>query len=146
MWAKIGVEVEIKAVDRVGWSEALYKRNYKHSMMNFPSTASPFELCWIGVTDGRNNAPLWSNKRFDELVPKIVKEVDAKKRGEMMKEATRILLYDVTQIPTDPRPGAHFWWPWIRNYHGERNVQDNNFSPVLARAWIDQDLKKRMGK
>jgi peptide/nickel transport system substrate-binding protein len=37
------------------------------------------------------------------------------------------------------------WWPWVKNYHGEIRVGAHRAAPILARVWIDQELKKKMG-
>ncbi len=40
-----------------------------------------------------------------------------------------------------PQPYQYtFWWPWLKNYHGEASA------PFYQYAWIDQTLKKSMGK
>jgi hypothetical protein len=33
------------------------------------------------------------------------------------------------------------WWPWLKNYYGQPAA-----GLFLKYAWIDQDLKKSMGK
>jgi ABC-type oligopeptide transport system substrate-binding subunit len=88
---------------------------------------------------------MWSNERFDELVEAAQKETDAAVRNNMLKEAAIIMLDSVNIIPTDPRPMAHYWWPWVKNYYGERAVADKNIADILARAWIDEELKAEMG-
>jgi len=40
---------------------------------------------------------------------------------------------------------GHYWWPWIKNYYGERSIGDGELATILAYAWIDQDLKAEMG-
>jgi peptide/nickel transport system substrate-binding protein len=147
MWGDIGVVVNIETVDRPTWSRiAITERGtFEDSIIDFPSTASPFEVVWRGASDGRNNIFNWSNDRFDALAVQIMGELDPVRRGEMIKEAGLIALREASNIPTDPTPTGHFWWPWIRNYFGERNVQDNNFEPVLARAWLDEEMKADMG-
>jgi peptide/nickel transport system substrate-binding protein len=38
------------------------------------------------------------------------------------------------------------WWPWVKNYNGELRAGAVRPGPIYARIWIDQDLKKKMGK
>ena len=35
--------------------------------------------------------------------------------------------------------------PWVKGYNGEYSLGDLQYHPVLARLWIDQDLKREMG-
>jgi peptide/nickel transport system substrate-binding protein len=37
------------------------------------------------------------------------------------------------------------WWPWVKNYYGEIRVGAWRSAPILARVWIDQEMKKAMG-
>ena len=35
--------------------------------------------------------------------------------------------------------------PWVKGYNGEYSLGDLTYHPILARLWIDQDLKREMG-
>ena len=35
--------------------------------------------------------------------------------------------------------------PWVKGFNGEFSLGDLQYHPILARLWIDQDLKKQMG-
>jgi len=71
--------------------------------------------------------------------------VDIPKRQSMIKELSLFLTDEMITIKTDPRMEAVYWWPWVKNYYGEFAVADNDFQPILAKAWLDLDLKKKMG-
>ena len=38
-----------------------------------------------------------------------------------------------------------YQWPWVKNYYGEKDIGIFYFGPLIARMWIDQDLKTEMG-
>ena len=63
----------------------------------------------------------------------------------MIKELSLFLTDEAINIKTDPRMEAVYWWPWLKNYYGEFAVADNDFQPLLSKAWLDQKLKKKMG-
>jgi len=64
----------------------------------------------------------------------------------MAQEALLLVLKEVAVVPLYPGSDGHFWWPWLKNYYGERNVGDwGNPMPILAHVWIDQDMKAEMG-
>ena len=52
--------------------------------------------------------------------------------------------YDAARIHLYTTISKIYWGPWLKNYYGERGAQDDNsgFAPIIAYAWIDQDLKK----
>ncbi|HOB93134.1 MAG TPA: hypothetical protein PKL46_03645, partial [Aquabacterium sp.] len=37
------------------------------------------------------------------------------------------------------------WWPWVKNYGGELRAGADRPGPIHARAWVDQDIKKKGG-
>jgi hypothetical protein len=37
------------------------------------------------------------------------------------------------------------WWPWVKNYDGELRAGAVRSGPIYARAWIDQEMKKKLG-
>ena len=64
----------------------------------------------------------------------------------MYKEAGLIEFEAVIAIPTTLGIQGVAWWPWLKNYYGEVTVGDYvKFAPMMATAWIDQDLKTEMG-
>ena len=72
-------------------------------------------------------------------------EPDADKRNSMLKAITLLIISEAIVIGLSPTPEGHYWWPWIKNYYGEATVTEKSVKPVLALAWIDQDLKAEMG-
>jgi peptide/nickel transport system substrate-binding protein len=56
------------------------------------------------------------------------------------------LLSHVWVIPTPVQKVVTYWWPWVKNYHGELSVGIINEYAENMYIWIDQDLKKQMGK
>jgi len=146
MWARIGVEVEIKPVETVAYRKYQTEKSYNNMINGGGEVANPLEcLSRRGQTDGYFNFSMWSNEHFDELIIGAQKEQDSAKRMRLLKEAAIIMLNEVNIIPTDPTPKAHYWWPWIKNYYGERAVADKDIAHILAYAWIDEDLKAEMG-
>ena len=68
------------------------------------------------------------------------------------KQAMEILkklgVYTLEQAPAVIIPTSYnyyAWWPWVQNYDGEIRVGAWRSAPILARAWIDQEMKKKMG-
>ncbi len=146
-WAKIGVDVEIKTWDNTAYSDILNTKKYQHAAAEDVQVGNPINtLTRRGVSTDYWNWAQYKNEAYDDLMAKVVKELDADERNRMMREASLISLYEVPIIPTDPLAEGHFWWPWIRNYFGESNDADNHWIiHILSSAWIDQDLKKKMG-
>jgi len=144
-WAKIGVTLEIKAYDTATYYDYIYNKTYTGSCELNPAVANPVTM-QIGLSTGDYwNFNLWSNARFDEVLAQMLAEPDEAKRAPMIKELNTIKVTDAILIPTTSIPEGIYWWPWLRNYYGETNVQDIGLQALMAYVWIDEDLKTEMG-
>jgi len=146
MWAKIGVEVNIRALDAAANAVAIYDHIYSGAIFDSGiGTGNPWELVERGLTGGRVNVALWSDEYYDELMAKMGSEMDYFERCKITKEAGVYILNACVLMPLSPIPDAVYWWPWVKNYYGEIAIHDNDIAPLFAHAWLDQDLKAEMG-
>ena len=146
-WKKIGIDLQIKAVDYATYSKIAYAFTAKHSLRNFGgSILNPFDFFPSNLyTERYGNFGSWSNAEFDALVDKLTSTPDVEEQNRLIKEAAIVALEDVPFIPLNLTLDGDYWWPWVKNYYGEHCVRDNDFASILAHSWIDQDLKKEMG-
>lgn len=146
-WAKVGVDLKIEPIepgaffglwvnrawDEMGYCGMIYVGNIYlgwHLAGPLNTNASHIDdpLCWelkrkmgtLGMTD-----PDAADKLHKEFMPYALDQAWA--------------------IPA-PWPSQYcFWWPWLKNYHGENSIGSGNLNLWVKYAWIDQDLKKKMG-
>jgi peptide/nickel transport system substrate-binding protein len=146
-WSKIGVEVDIKAVDQTTHSTKIRKTEYTGTSWDGPAVGDAMRnVSQHGLTGNFFNTPKWSNPKFDELVDKASYALDTDEQNRLLKEASLIMLREAPYIPLFMRVSAIYWWPWIQNYYGEVNIHDSAQPGVLlAHAWLDQKMKKEMG-
>ena len=150
-WAKIGVEVEIDQREAVDYLRARYplpEPTYHGAMMDQGGCHNPMVYLDIRCrTMGYNNYEAYSNPEMDVLVDQIRVELDPDEYIRLVKEITPMVQYECQRIAVSPYLAARYWWPWVKNYYGEYGVQDDAFgvAPIIALAWIDQDLKAEMG-
>ncbi len=144
MWSKLGVQVSIKTVE---WAQAqtLTRAGNFEAWLVEGEVGNPVSGIQQSMTGNNFNSSRWSNPKFDALASRMLAETDAAKRAALSKEASLILLDQVPRMPIEPIAEGYFWWPWLRNYYGETNVEDQDILPVITRMWIDQDMKKQMG-
>ena len=144
MWSKLGVQVSIKTVE---WAQAqtLTRAGNFEAWLVEGEVGNPISGIQQSMTGNNFNSSRWSNPKFDELASRMLAETDPAKRAALSKEASLILLDQVPRMPIEPIAEGYFWWPWLKNYYGETNVEDQDILPVITRMWIDQDLKKQMG-
>ena len=82
---------------------------------------------------------------YEEKFHKAYGTADAAERTAMYRE---LALYKAENAPGIPMPSPYIinaYWPWVKNYYGEINCAMTNYTPVVSRIWIDQNLKKELG-
>lgn len=146
IWSKIGVEVEINLFDSPSYNNILNKVTYHGAIEDEIEAANPTDtLVRRGTPGGVFNYSKWENEQFTELLERLVAERDVDEQNRLCKEGGVLLLNEVSNLPLYPSCMGTFWWPWVKNFFGERAIADKCSSQLSARVWIDQDLKKEMG-
>ncbi|MBA7711571.1 hypothetical protein ES703_120537 [subsurface metagenome] len=148
-WAKIGVEVTIDPREQVDFTRVKYSHPplWTGTVFDYYQQASPYlALSMSHYTGVDLNYGEYSNPVLDALIDEMGLELDVAEQSLLIKEGSLILMHDVASIPASLYPQRIYWWPWLKNYYGERTIQDDCcFSAILPYIWIDQDLKAEMG-
>lgn len=142
---KIGVKLNIKPMEYASYLAVL--RNGKHNagyMMN-SGHISPIGTLLRSFGDVYWNASKFRNSELEERMGKALYVRNENLQVSEAREITAEILQMAPFIllPTSYRFQA--WWPWVKNYEGEMYVGAVRTSPLYARSWIDQRLKKSMG-
>ena len=146
-WAKIGVEVELNVQDNTGFVGFRYDKTAKDAIINVIETpGAVFLLQRTAYTGATLNPGNYSNPAIDAQIDKIVATVDNDAMNALTKTALVDLLADVPLVPLQVGLDGYYWWPWVMNYAGEFNIGDAMEPvPLIARMWVDQELKAKMG-
>jgi peptide/nickel transport system substrate-binding protein len=142
---KIGIEAELDVQEIAIQRGNNLKGAFLHMSGDSIGTANPVEALRQLTTGQYFNFSHTSIPALDEMVARILQESDFAERDRLCKEAGLIALRQIPGIPLVPSLQGVFWWPWLKNYYGERYVQDQDYINTIAHAWLDQDLKKEMG-
>ena len=85
--------------------------------------------------------------RYEEIneVTKASAEFDYDKRYEMLKELNLYLIEQCHVFVMPDIINYSIWNPWLKGYQGEYCIGNglNSVGSVLARVWVDQDLKNK---
>ena len=77
-----------------------------------------FAHSYYGTT-GPRNAGYYRSEYFDERMLAAIREQDDAKRVQMLTEANLRQQDDVAAVPFAFPSWRTFWWPWVKNIHGE---------------------------
>ncbi len=143
-WVKIGVDMEIQVKESAVFTNLSQKGDF--DMTIYPvTTARPWTLtrltrqesAWYTlVDDPRIEETYTFNKdhRFDEIAVR-----------QRTKEIVPYILENAFSLWLPEAYRYTFWWPWVKNYHGEYEVGYFSYRDFTKYLWYDQPLKKEMG-
>jgi peptide/nickel transport system substrate-binding protein len=152
MWAKVGVDLEIQPKEYGVYASAIRTRQYDEMVMrtslaqagygNFASFRGQSQQNPSYVDD-----PPGKDPRIEETYQEIQKNilVNQPKVNQLYQDLMPYLLEQAYVIPRPTSYSYTFWWPWVKNYHGELGP---NYSASevswIPWVWIDQDLRMSM--
>ncbi len=106
-WAKIGVEVDIIAVENALQTKMGFGREYKHVCFDDIETANPIlTIRQAGETGHFLNITTSEDKYVDEKAAEMMREINPSKRASMMKDLGVYILGKVYSIPGNTRVNA----------------------------------------
>jgi peptide/nickel transport system substrate-binding protein len=152
MWAKVGVDVELQPRDLALYNAAFATRNFEELFFGTQpgGTGQLYTRYGNSYFRGPNNFnlsyvndPEGTDPTITSIIDQIQKAVmvNYPKAEELTKQLNQYTLSQAFLIPTPAAYTYTLWQPWIKNYYGEGAAQY-----WLQYLWIDQDLKKAMGR
>ena len=149
-WAEIGVEVKIDAGSAPEWVEKISSRTYEgmHSAIAGAGYAPVLMLSWYHSDAG----PI--GNRGGSQWPEMDAMVDAALAATTIEEQQRLIaevdMYAIEKhwLIFGPKTAFfHFAQPWVIGYSGESpsGLGRSEDYTVMARLWIDRELKEAMG-
>ncbi len=144
---QVGVKLEIQPMEYAAFLSAMTTKTVAPGyFMNNGHTNPTTTIRKSFVTKEVWNPSQYSDPLLDKKVAAMYEERDEAKRQAMVKELTREILEKAPYIWL-PTPYIYTaWWPWVKGYNGELRAGAVRPGPIYARMWIDQELKKKMGR
>ena len=146
-WADIGVDVTINILDTAALIANRTEQNYEMITGDMAFSASSATL--IGFY--RPNQHVYALVGGVET-PELTAAYDAffaatteEGQTKAFKEFDMALVKQHNQIWGPLAPLFQANQPWVKGFNGEYTMGDLLHHTILARLWIDQDLKKEMG-
>ncbi len=147
-WAKIGVDLTLNAQENSSYNSNLLARNYDDMAYGIYGAHSIYlnMLNWVGDTvyNGTWNLEPKAKPALDAMGAAIVTG-DLDKADAVYKQFSADMMGQVWTIPYPASNTHSMWWPYLKNYHGEVSVGYLNGFSWATFAWIDQDMKKKLG-
>jgi peptide/nickel transport system substrate-binding protein len=144
-WKKLGVDLQIKTVETASHQSLILAHDYDITFYGWGADP-PISVLSQTTPENMRNLSRWVDPHYTKLLRALLIERDNDKLNALIREADIYQAQSYT-IFTPVYPNAtSVWWPWVKNYGGESNCSIFSDAPLMARIWIDQALKKKMGR
>jgi peptide/nickel transport system substrate-binding protein len=144
-WAKVGVTLQIAAVNAVALTSQKNSLTFKGLLVYAFPTANL--LTPLNYFKGITVYSIYKiGEPLDLAAMAIVGEQDPVKAQVLSTQFCKDALLDAGFIPMANPDIILCYWPWLKNYYGETDAAYHNQIPMIARMWIDQNLKRSLGK
>ena len=149
MWAKVGIELSIDVKETAVYNNINTARSQEDLVYRFIYGTFPQQLYFSPQRGPSTNNPSYVNDpagsipEIEALWPAIdsASLVNMPKAYEEYKKVKPLMLAGAYYIVRPTPYTYNMWWPWLKSYYG------TGTAGVYGKyAWIDQNLKKSMGK
>jgi peptide/nickel transport system substrate-binding protein len=145
---RIGVKLELEPMDYASWLSRMVKKTHSAGLFFNNGPGGPLSGIRKNFLTGQTwNPHMMSDPYMDKTWQEVSgnPNLSAKEANEKLKN---LVDYAISQAPAIILPQPYYyvmWWPWVKNYYGEKRVGCQRSAPIFARVWIDQEMKKKMG-
>jgi peptide/nickel transport system substrate-binding protein len=144
---KIGVKLEIQPMEYPAFLSAMTTRTNAPLYLMDNGHTNPTTSIRKNFVKGQVwNPSQWNDPAFEKKMDDVLLERDEGKRQIMLKVMTREILEKAPYVWLPTAYNHTAWWPWVKNYDGELRAGAVRPWPIYSRIWIDQELKKKLGK
>jgi ABC-type transport system substrate-binding protein len=119
MLQQIGVECTLRTVVESVWFDDIKTGKFDLAIGAVVSTLldpSDYFNAWY-KKDGPQNYGWWDNAKFNELLPQIDKEVDVKKRLDLIRQAEAIFESDPPVLPVSWEKINDVWFNYVKGHN-----------------------------
>ena len=148
-WKAIGIDVEILDLGRdqyaARWLDGAMDGLRGTVGGTNPSAGAPGTLRWQTHSTAAWNMASFKDAEVDALIEAAESAPSIAEEQRLVREADLLIIAQHRYV-WGPKAGKYIAvQPWVEGYNGELHLGQSNRLPILARLWIDSELKESMG-
>ena len=146
-WAQIGVDVEIRILDNTPHAALKTEGNYEgmaSSVLGVDQAPLPM-MGWIHSRRPDANSGGHQDSVMDAKAEAAETAASPEEQQRLVREADMYFIEQHYNLWGPKVPLFNAAQPWIKGYNGEVELGLARATAILARIWIDSDLKQEMG-
>ena len=149
-WEAIGIEVEHEVIDIDIYHELLYENKQWEGITTWRagwafSFVRQLEDLSVNYRDGFS-PPNVNDPVYDAMVEAVLAADTIQEQQRLSREASLYVAEQHYNIWGAMVPQFSITQPWVVGYNGETSLGGpGGYNPIVARLWIDSELKEAMG-
>ena len=148
-WKAIGVDVEIRGMDRPQLIPLLTGGDYGGMAGAVTGWSHPYGAVPVLRNNGHStsiwNIPSFKDAELDAMIEAGESAASLAEEQRLAREADMYMIEKHVYL-WGPKAGKYMAvQPWVEGYNGEVHFGGQHRLPILARLWIDSELKEAMG-
>ena len=148
-WKAIGVEAETEVIDKDIWREKVYKTKAWEGITSWRagyswSVPGQMEQLSVNYRDGFS-PPNVNDPVYDAMYLAVRDATAMEEQKRLSREASLYIAEQHWNIWGAMVPQFSIVQPWVVGFNGETSLGLMDFYPIVARLWIDSELKEAMG-
>ena len=143
---EIGIDVELKPIESAAWSPGITEGTYEHILL--ASTAyewNPMGQLRFHTSDAGWNYSNVNDPVYDAMVEAAEAATTLEEQQRLVREAAIYSTEQHWRLWGSRVPQFNVLQPWVIGYNGEVDLGDMDRWVLVARFWIDSELKEAMG-
>jgi len=145
-WSKAGINLNLDVVESGVETNMQIARSHEALITAATGPPSIWPMFSVLTGEGWQNASIINDPTINAATAEIGKMAITDEPGAMAKtrELMKYVLAQAYVIPAASYPSYTYWWPWIKNYSGERSIGYFWVESWPQYCWIDDSLKASM--
>ncbi len=146
-WSKVGIDLKLDVVEDGALRSVQTGRTHEHLVTSSTGPPSIWPMLIVMTGEGWQNTSLLDDPIINEAAVEIGRMAITDEMGAMAKtkELMKYVLDQAFVIQNPDCPRYVMYWPWIRNYSGERSIGYFWVHSWPQYVWLDEDMKEEMG-
>lgn len=144
-YEEIGVDIEISEVDENDFLTLIREHEYE----GMASAASGYRTAALPalmlLSDQGQNWSGAEDRTYEARLAAAQAATTVEERQRMVQDANMYMLEQHWLLWGTIARSFNVSQPWVKGYNGESGLGTLDWNALLARLWIDQDLKEAMG-
>ena len=145
-WSELGIELELNVVEYGVYYTIMRGKTHKQMYAMSKGCGDPFSVLRVIGRPGQYwNPSMFDDQHFTDTFAQAQEESDPVEAKKLLKHLNAYIIEKAPYILNTMPYLYSFRYPWVKNWYGELSTGTRSPGAILARVWIDQDLKKEMG-